>query len=81
LAQDNNEHRGLMGSTIFVRNDNIEQALRKFKKKIQANGLLLDIRAKEFYEKPTSVRKRKKAQAKARWRKQLQSQQLPKKLY
>lgn len=81
MAQDNNEHRGLMGSTIFVRNDNIEQALRKFKKKIQANGLLLDIRAKEFYEKPTSVRKRKKAQAKARWRKQLQSQQLPKKLY
>lgn len=81
MAQDNNEHRGLMGSTVFVRNDNVEQALRKFKKKIQANGLLLDIRAKEFYEKPTSVRKRKKAQAKARWRKQLQSQQLPKKLY
>lgn len=70
-----------MGSTVFVRNDNVEQAIRKFKKKIQANGLLLDLRAREFYEKPTSVRKRKKAQAKARWRKQLQSQQLPKKLY
>lgn len=70
-----------MGSTVFVRNDNVEQAIRKFKKKIQANGLLLDLRAREFYEKPTAVRKRKKAQAKARWRKQLQSQQLPKKLY
>lgn len=81
MAQDKNEHRGLMGSTVFVRNDNVEQAIRKFKKKIQANGLLLDLRAREFYEKPTSVRKRKKAQAKARWRKQLQSQQLPKKLY
>jgi len=81
LAQDKNEHRGLMGSTVFVRNDNVEQAIRKFKKKIQANGLLLDLRAREFYEKPTAVRKRKKAQAKARWRKQLQSQQLPKKLY
>jgi len=81
LAQDKNEHRGLMGSTVFVRNDNVEQAIRKFKKKIQANGLLLDLRAREFYEKPTAVRKRKKAQAKARWRKQLQSQQLPKELY
>lgn len=81
MAQDKNEHRGLMGSTVFVRNDNVEQAIRKFKKKIQANGLLLDLRAREFYEKPTAVRKRKKAQAKARWRKQLQSQQLPKKLY
>lgn len=81
MAYDKNEQRGLMGSTVIVKNDNVEQAIRKFKKKIQNSGLLLDLRAKEFYEKPTSVRKRKKAQAKARWRKQLQSQQLPKKLY
>ena len=71
----------MLGSKVYVKNDNVEQAIRKFKKKIQNSGLLLDLRAKEFYEKPTSVRKRKKAQAKARWRKQLQSQQLPKKLY
>jgi len=81
LAYDNNDQRKLSGSVVYVRNDNVEQAIRKFKKKIQNNGLLLDLRAKEFYEKPTAVRKRKKAQAKARWRKQLQSQQLPKKLY
>jgi small subunit ribosomal protein S21 len=81
LAYDNNDQRKLSGSVVYVRNDNVEQAIRKFKKKIQNNGLMLDLRAKEFYEKPTAVRKRKKAQAKARWRKQLQSQQLPKKLY
>lgn len=81
MAYDNNDQRKLSGSVVYVRNDNVEQAIRKFKKKIQNNGLLLDLRAKEFYEKPTAVRKRKKAQAKARWRKQLQSQQLPKKLY
>ena len=81
MAYDNNDQRKLSGSVVYVRNDNVEQAIRKFKKKIQNNGLMLDLRAKEFYEKPTSVRKRKKAQAKARWRKQLQSQQLPKKLY
>lgn len=69
------------GSKVYVKNDNVEQALRKFKKKIQNSGLLLDLRAKEFYEKPTSVRKRKKSSAKARWRKEVQKHQLPKKLY
>jgi small subunit ribosomal protein S21 len=39
------------------------------------------LRAKEFYEKPTTERKRKKGAAKARWRKKLRDQQLPKKMY
>jgi len=71
----------IKGSIVYVKNDNVEQALRKFKKNIQNIGLLNDLRAKEFYEKPTSVRKRKKSAAKARWRKKLQSQQLPPKKY
>ena len=69
------------GSTVYVKNDNVEQAMRKFKKKIQDRGLLLDMRAREHYEKPTTERKRKAAAAKNRWKKKLQSQQLPKKLY
>jgi small subunit ribosomal protein S21 len=69
------------GSTVYVKNDNVEQAMRKFKKKIQDSGLLLDMRARECYEKPTTERKRKAAAAKNRWKKKLQSQQLPKKLY
>ena len=71
----------LKGSTVYVKNDNVEQAMRKFKKKIQDSGLLLDMRARECYEKPTTERKRKKGAAGARWRKQLRSQQLPKKLF
>jgi small subunit ribosomal protein S21 len=55
--------------------------MRKFKKKIQDSGLLLDMRARDHYEKPTTERKRKAAAAKNRWKKKLQSQQLPKKLY
>ena len=71
----------LKGSTVYVRNDNVEQAMRKFKKKTQDSGLLLILRARESYEKPTTKRKRKAAAAKNRWQKKLQSQQLPKKLY
>jgi len=70
-----------MGTTVYVKHDNVDQALRKFKRKVQDSGLLQDLRDREFYEKPTSVRKRKAAAAKQRWRKKLASQQLPKKLY
>lgn len=69
------------GTTVYVRNDNVEQALRKFKKKIQDSGLLQEVRDRESYEKPTVERKRKKAAAKNRWKKKLSSQELPKKLY
>ena len=67
--------------SVIVKDGNIEKALRKFKKKIMEQGLLQELRERETYEKPTSVRKRKKASAKNRWQKQLRSQQLPKKLY
>ena len=69
------------GKVVFVKDGNIEKALRKFKKKVAESGLLQDLRDRETYEKPTAVRKRKKSAAKNRWRKQLASQQLPKKLY
>ncbi|HEX5697616.1 MAG TPA: 30S ribosomal protein S21 [Rhodoferax sp.] len=44
-------------------------------------GLLTDLRAREFYEKPTSERKRKKAAAVKRNYKRIRAMQLPKKLY
>lgn len=66
---------------VEVKDGNVEKALRKFKKKIQEQGLLIELRERETYEKPTTRRKRKKSAAKNRWQKQLRSQQLPKKLF
>jgi small subunit ribosomal protein S21 len=75
-------HKKNKGTGVTVReNENINQALRRFKRKIDDSKLLDTLRAKEFYEKPTTERKRKKGAAKARWRKQLRDQQLPPKLY
>lgn len=68
-------------TTVYVKNENVEQALRKLKKKIQDSGLLQELRDREAYEKPTITRKRKASAAKQRWRKKLSSQQLPKKLF
>ena len=66
---------------VRVVDGNVEKALRKFKKKIQEDGLLEELRARETYEKPTTERKRKKGAARSRLRKQIRQQQLPKKLY
>jgi small subunit ribosomal protein S21 len=70
------------GTGITVKDgENINQALRRFKRKIEDAGTLDTLRSKEFYEKPTTERKRKKGAAKSRLRKRLRDQQLPPKLY
>lgn len=72
----------LYGSTVFLKDgDDINRALRKFKNKIEDSGKLKDLQKKEFYEKPTTARKRQAAAAKARWAKKLRDQELPKKMY
>jgi small subunit ribosomal protein S21 len=70
------------GTGITVKeHENINQALRRFKRKVEDAGILDDLRAKEFYEKPTTARKRAKGAARARWLKKLQKEQLPPKNY
>ena len=44
-------------------NEGIESALRRFKRSCEKAGILSEVRRREFYEKPTSVRKRKAAAA------------------
>ena len=72
----------LKGTTVVVKDgEDFNRALRRFKNKVEDSGKLKDIQKKEFYEKPTTERKRKKSAAKARWRKQVEKEQLPKKMY
>ena len=73
------KHKGT-GVTV-KEHENINQALRRFKKKVEDAGILETLRKKEFYEKPTSVRKRKSGAARARWIKKLREQELPPKLF
>ena len=59
--------------------ENINHVLRRFKKKVQESGKLLDLREKEFYQKPTTERKRAKGAAKARLAKKIKKEALPRK--
>jgi small subunit ribosomal protein S21 len=71
----------LGGSTVIVQNDNVEKALRLFKKKINEDGKLQELRDKEFYEKPSVTRRKTKNQQQRRAQKRRQAEALPKKLY
>lgn len=69
------------GTTVIVKDDNLEKALRKFKKKVAENNILQTLREKEYYEKPTTARKKAASAARNRWLRKLESEALPKKMY
>ena len=71
----------LMGSKVIVQNDNFEKALRTFKKKILESGKLIELKEKEFYEKPTTKRRKNKNQQIRRAQKKREAEALPKKMY
>lgn len=70
-----------MPKVVIRDNERFEVALRRFKRVIESSGLIPELRSREFYEKPTAERKRKKAAAIKRHHKALASQSLPKKLF
>ena len=58
-----------MSVTIQVRNGNVEQALRVLKKKLQKDGLLKELKAKKYFEKPSEKKRRKKKEGIANFKK------------
>ena len=54
---------------VLVRDNNVEQAIRALKKKMQREGLFRELKARRAYEKPSERRIREKAQAISRHRK------------
>ena len=54
---------------VIVRDNNVDQALRVLKKKMQREGLFREMRARRSYEKPSEKRVRQKQEAVSRNRK------------
>ncbi len=52
-------------------NEPVDIAIRRFKRACEKAGVLADVRKREFYEKPTQERKRKKAAAVKRHQKKV----------
>jgi small subunit ribosomal protein S21 len=47
---------------VEVRNNNVTKAMRILKKKIEREGILQEVREREFYEKPSERKRREKKQ-------------------
>lgn len=74
----NNDNRfpvEVSGVSVEVRDDNFNRALRQFNKKAQEAGIVKSCKDRMHYEKPSSVRKRKKKAARKRWLKKLSKMQ------
>ena len=48
---------------VFVRDNNVDQALRILKRKMQREGVFREMRRKRFYEKPSDKAEREKTEA------------------
>lgn len=54
---------------VLVRDNNVDQALKALKKKMQREGIFREMKLRNFYEKPSEKRARVKAEAIRRTRK------------
>ena len=59
---------------VVVKNGNVEPAMRTLKKKIQKEGLLRELKQKQYFEKPSAKRARKKAEGIKRYQRNLRKQ-------
>jgi small subunit ribosomal protein S21 len=58
------EKRGLY---VAVRNNDVSRALRKLKRLLQDEGMILEMRKRKYYVKPSEKRAKAKAAGRARW--------------
>ncbi len=54
---------------VLVRDNNVDQALKALKKKMQREGIFREMRLRDHYEKPSEKRAREKSEAVRRTRK------------
>jgi small subunit ribosomal protein S21 len=82
ITKRNPMRNNVRGTAVVLKDgEDINRAIRRFKNKIEEVGTLKTLQKNEFYEKPTTERKRKKSAARARWIKKLEKDSLPKKMY
>ena len=71
MARKQKPQRGLR---IDVKNNNVEFALKKFKRMIKDSGMMLDLKKKSYYEKPSEKKREKKNLQKLRYKYNQQKQ-------
>jgi len=58
-----------MSITVEVRGGNLEKAMRVLKKKVMKEGIVKELRARQYYQKPSEIKREKKKEAIKNWKK------------
>lgn len=64
-------HFNKKGLTVRVINNHLESALAQLKRRLNQEGVTKELRKRRYYEKPTTKRRREKAEARIRWMRKL----------
>lgn len=50
-----------MAEVVLHENENFESLLKRFNRRVQLEGIITEVRSREYYEKPSVKRKKKEA--------------------
>ena len=67
MARPQRPTREKQGLYVQVRNNDISRAVRKLKRLMQDEGIILEMRKRKYYVKPSEKRAKAKAAGRARW--------------
>ena len=60
---------------VVVKNGNVDRAMRTLKKKLQKEGLLKELKQRQYFEKPSAKKASKKAEGIKRYQRNLKKKQ------
>ena len=66
MGRKHNKPREKRGLRIEVKHNNVEFALKKFKRMVKDSGMLVELRDRSYYEKPSEKRRKQRNLAKSR---------------
>ena len=65
-----------MSITVEVRNGNLEKAMRVLKKKVMKEGIIKEVRRRQFYQKPSEIKREKKKEGIKNFKKKMKKLEL-----
>ena len=65
------ERNNKVSITVEVRGGNLEKAMRVLKKKVMKEGLVKELRARQYYQKPSEIKREKKKEGIKNYKKKM----------
>ena len=62
--------------TVEVRGGNLEKAMRVLKKKVMKEGIIKELRARQYYQKPSEIKREKKKEGIKNYKKKMKKLEL-----